>query len=247
MWVLSLTVLLATAVCRVSATAEYVVVFSTAEACAVHDMDKAHLILKEPSGGHEGVAQTCDPECGGTAMGFLSAECVPPLLEAAGGTRMTLYHSAEGCASEDENDIVRILFNLHDCFTISNGESLTILSSEAGGQEVCSLQLACTGGTQGVPEAVLSGYGTEDCSASVVSTHAAPSGACVYAVGMGYTRYTCPRASEQIVEQDVDVELNLDSSTTKAPDTSADVHLGLLGGTLGLVAVVLLFYTTRSK
>ncbi len=145
MRLLSLALILGVAVGRAAATAEYVVVFSTAEACAVHDMSKAHLILKEPSGGHEGVAASCAPECGGTAMGFLSAECVPPLLEAAGGLRMTLYHTAQGCANEDETDIVRILFNLHDCFTISNGESLTILSSGPEDQEVCSVRMTCTG------------------------------------------------------------------------------------------------------
>lgn len=242
MWLLSLVLFLGATVCRASATAEYVVVFSTAEACAVHDMAKAHLILKEPNGGHDGVAQTCDPECGGTAMGFLSAECVPPLLEAAGGMRMTLYHSAEGCANEDETDIVRILFNLHDCFTISNGETLTILSSEAGGQEICSLRMKCSSGAESSVEAVLSGYSTEDCSAHAVSTHAAPSGACVYAAGMGYTRYTCPVAVA--VEEDVDTNVEIVTTTTR-PESNSEVHMGLFGGTLALVGLVLVYYGVR--
>jgi hypothetical protein len=246
MRLLSLALILGVAVGRAAATAEYVVVFSTAEACAVHDMSKAHLILKEPSGGHEGVAASCAPECGGTAMGFLSAECVPPLLEAAGGMRMTLYHTAQGCANEDETDIVRILFNLHDCFTISNGESLTILSSGPEDQEVCSVRMTCTGGAQGHTEAVFSGYDTEDCSNRAVSTHAASSGACVYAEGMGYTRYTCPSVAQpNVVNEDVNVELDL--PVTENPESNTDVHLGLFGASLAVVVIAVVFYGMFKK
>lgn len=199
-------------------TAEYVVVFSTAEACAVHDMGSAHLILAEPNGGHAGVAETCAPECGGTHMGFLSAECVPALLEKA-GPRMALYNTQEGCETEDENDIKRIVFNL-GCFTISNGGNLNIFSPEmdVDAAEVCSLKMTCSAVGSGLQNASLYAYASEDCTGAPVSTHAARSATCVFTEGMGYTRYTCPPLKALENEDQIVVDI----TSTSAPSTSND-------------------------
>ena len=221
----------------VVAEEDYVVVFSTAAACAAHDMNQAHLILKPPSGSHDAVASSCDPACGGTAMGFVSAHCISNLLASARGPMMKLYNTESGCAGDVESDIVRIDFNLNNCFTISNGDSLTILSSGTDEEEVCSIRMDC-GGTS----ATLSGYGSEDCTGQTVSTHTAGDGECVQMPGMGYTKYACPVAQA--------AEVQAETTTTPTPTKEApvkNVQYGILGASLVVMGLVLVISNAMMK
>lgn len=231
------------------ANADYVVVFSTAAACEAHDMSEAHLILRPPDWEHDGVSASCEPTCSGTAMGFVSSECVPQLLASAGGTRMTLYHSLAGCEAESENDIVRIVFNLDDCFTISNGESLTILSSGTEGGEICSIQMRCTLSGGGA-SATLLGYASEDCAAShhdkAVSSHTAQAGHCVEAPGMGFTRYSCPEARKSAVTAGLNTSLSSESASTPEQE-GAGVAWGIAGAALGVTLLAGLYYSCSKQ